>query len=212
MGALTVSADAGVVSVVTWASAARTLLGEVESGDRVLVAPHATGALVAVADGLGHGALAADAAQRALGVLQERPSDQVTALVQRAHDACRGTRGVALSVAAFSTQDDRLTWLGIGNIEGLLLRTTPTSAPSHEWMLVHAGVIGYQLPKLRPSSVALAPDDTLIIATDGIHTEFADGLNPRDTPQQLADRILGAWAKRSDDALVVVVRYHGRPQ
>jgi serine/threonine protein phosphatase PrpC len=204
--------DTGVATAITWASAALTLPGELESGDRVLVVPHPTGVIVAVADGLGHGPLAADAAGRALAALQEHRSGQVSALVQRAHDACRATRGVALSLAAFSPQDDTLTWLGIGNIEGLLLRTTPSFTPSHEWMLVHAGVVGYALPVLRPSSVPLAPDDTLIIATDGIHTGFADGLNHHEPPQQLANQILSGCAKGNDDALVVVVRYRGRPR
>jgi len=205
--------DAGVVPAITWATAALTLPGERESGDRVLIVPHPTGAIVGVADGLGHGPLAADAAQRALAALQEHASGQISALVQRAHDACRATRGVALSLAAFNTQDDTLTWLGIGNIEGLLLRTRPpASTPRHQWMLVHAGVVGYSLPVLRPSSVPLAPNDTLVMATDGIHPRFADGLNPRDAPQQLADRILEASAKGNDDALVVVVRYRGRPR
>jgi phosphoserine phosphatase RsbX len=71
------------------------------------------------------------------------------------------------------------------------------------------GVVGYQLPRLRPSEIPVAPGDTLILATDGVEHGFADGLDLLQPPQELADGILAGHGRGSDDALVLVARYLG---
>jgi hypothetical protein len=63
---------------------------------------------------------------------------------------------------------------------------------------------------LHASVVALAQGDTLILATDGIHSDFGNTVNLFDPPQDLADRILAKYGKTTDDALVLVARYLGR--
>ena len=62
---------------------------------------------------------------------------------------------------------------------------------------------------MNPWVVPLNVGDTLLFTTDGIRPGFADGLNLRDTTRQPADRILANFAKDTDDALVLVVRYLG---
>jgi len=52
-------------------------------------------------------------------------------------------------------------------------------------------------------------ESRLIFATDGIAEDFDEGLDPRDPPQALADRILARSLKRDDDALALVVRLGG---
>jgi hypothetical protein len=76
-------------------------------------------------------------------------------------------------------------------------------------LLLHAGVVGLQLPPLRDFGIPVARGDTLILATDGIRGGFAEGLTLEGTPQQLADRILARDDKGTDDALVLVARYVG---
>jgi GTP cyclohydrolase III len=63
-------------ALIDWAVATLALPGEAESGDLHLVTSVASGVLVAVADGLGHGVEAATAARAA-----------VTALERHAHEA-----------------------------------------------------------------------------------------------------------------------------
>jgi len=55
----------------------------------------------------------------------------------------------------------------------------------------------------------VAPGDTLVLATDGIQSGFADELAVDASPQQLADQILARSGKSTDDALVLVARYVG---
>ncbi len=181
--------------------------GQVVSGDRSVVAPFPNGVLAAVVDGLGHGAQAAAAAEIAAATLQAHASEPVIPLVRRCHDALARTRGVVLTLASLNGPDHTMTWLGVGNVEGVLLRGA--TRPPRDSVLLRGGVVGYQLPPLRASVLTLARGDTLILATDGIKGTFADDLVLADSPQQIADHILAHCNKTIDDALVLVVRYLG---
>lgn len=192
-----------------WGAATRALEGETQSGDRYLVAPNGDGLLTAVADGLGHGGEAAAAAETAVRALAASPSQPVNYLVQRCHDALQGTRGVALTLAALDAREGRLSWMGVGNVEAFLLRADAAANPAKVGLMAHSGVVGYRIPRLRGSVLPLERGDTLIVATDGIRSGFADDLPLAETPQRLADRILAEYGKRTDDALVLVVRYLG---
>src|SRR5205823_3248291 len=86
-----------------------------------LVAPFAGGTLVAVIDGLGHGIEAAAATRVAIAALADAPGEPVTALLVRCHEEMRGTRGAVMTLVSFR-DDDTLTWVGVGNVEALLLR------------------------------------------------------------------------------------------
>jgi len=163
--------------------------------------------LVAVVDGLGHGEEAALAARRAGDALAGHEHESVISLVRRCHEACRGTRGVVLSLASFDPGEDTLSWIGVGNVEGILLRADRQAAPPQETIVLRGGVVGYELPLLRASVLSIAPGDTLILATDGIRQGFLSGLDPAGSPQRLADQILEHHAKRTDDGLVFVARY-----
>ena len=55
----------------------------------------------------------------------------------------------------------------------------------------------------------MAPGDTLILSTDGIRSGFAASVTSAEAPQVIADRVLAGYAKGTDDALVLVVRYLG---
>ena len=190
---------------IEWAVATRPLEGEVESGDRHLVVSHRDGALIAAIDGLGHGAEAGRAADRATAALRLAPRDEpLLQLLRRCHDALSGTRGAVMSLAMFHRERHTLMWLGVGNVEGLLVRKTrePT-----ERLVGRGGVVGDRLPPLMASLLPVAENDTLVLATDGISSNFEDSLVVTDTPRVNADRILTQHHKRTDDALVVVARF-----
>lgn len=83
------------------------------------------------------------------------------------------------------------------------------SVPAREYLLLRGGVVGYQLPPLHASTIPVARGDTLILATDGIRSGFAEGLDLGEPPQRIADHILAQHGKSTDDALVLVGRYIG---
>jgi negative regulator of sigma-B (phosphoserine phosphatase) len=194
-----------------WAVALRPRPGEEESGDRHVVQPFPGGTLLAALDGLGHGAEAAAAARAAVESLRAHPQDSVISLVRRCQRDLQETRGVVMSLASFSTLDSSLTWLGIGNVEGVLVRADQDAAPARESLLLRGGVVGYRLPMLSASVLTVNPGDVLAFATDGVDVAFTNEVAATAALQPLADRILGQWGKATDDALVLVARFAGEP-
>ena len=196
-----------VILEVGVASAA--LPGERTSGDVHVVREYAAGAMVAVLDGLGHGDLAAAAAQRGARELARRDGESVISLVRYCHQAVRDTRGVVLSLATFSTIDDTMTWMAIGNVMGVLVRADPEAAPRRERVVQRGGVVGLELPRLQTTTTTVAPGDLLVFATDGIHPDFVEDLRAGEAPQALAERILASASVGWDDALILAARYRG---
>lgn len=196
--------------MIEWGVAALTLPGQAQSGDRHVVQESPNGVLVAAVDGLGHGEDAALAAKAAVAVLEAHSHESLLFLVRSCHESLRMTRGVVLSLAAFNAPEATMTWLGVGNVEGTLFRADSRASPHYESLLLRGGVVGGQLPMLSASIVPVMPGDTLIFATDGIRTDFAQGLTLAESPQHTADHILARYAKGTDDALVVVARWVGR--
>ena len=192
-----------------WGVAARPLRGGTLSGDAAVVKFARDLALVATCDGLGHGAAAADAATAAAAVLEEFEGEDVVSLMRQCDAALRSTRGAAISVAVFSASAAAMTWLGVGNVEGRLLRGTVAAPGKGESLILDPGIVGDGVAWLHTMTVPVARGDTLIFATDGVEASFADSLVPVGAPQDIADRILAEHGRPTDDALVLVARYLG---
>ena len=198
----------GTGPLIQWAVAARPFPGETVSGDLHAVIPFPDGVLVVVIDGLGHGHSAAVAARTACAALDGHAHEQPESLVGRCHEGSRKTRGVVMSIASFNAPNATMTWIGVGNVAGMLFRSDATRQRD-EGLITRGGVVGYQIPALRETEIPVNRGDTLILATDGIGGGFTEHLTPGDPPQQVADRILEEHGKSTDDALVMVARYLG---
>lgn len=194
---------------VEWGVASRALPGQSTSGDLHLVKACDNVCLMAVVDGVGHGDEATAAARAAVKVLDEHPTEQIISLIKRCHQTLLQTRGVVMTVASLQLAEGILTWLGVGNVEGVLFRADANATPPSERVLLRSGMVGYQLPALQASVLSLAAGDLLIFATDGIRAGFTADLFNSDSAQQIADHILTHYFKGNDDALVLVMRYHG---
>jgi len=104
-----------------------------------------------------------------------------------------------------------MTWLGVGNVAGLLIRGDPGVAPRQELLLLRNGVVGRQLPPLQAGVLPVSAGDTLVLATDGVDPDFMTRGVEIGEPETTAARILEAHATGLDDALVLVARYRGAP-
>ncbi len=197
---------------VEWGAAQSTLEGQSVCGDRHLVKVFDGGVLAAAIDGLGHGVEAGAAAQVAVGELEAHAHEPVMALMERCHQALRPTRGAAISLASFSTTYGTMTWLGIGNVEGVLLRSDKNATPAQESLMLFAGVAGHQIPSLRAMVNPVNDGDLLIFFTDGVRRDFLSEPLPAQAPQRMADYICGKYSKGTDDSLVLVARYLGGPR
>jgi serine/threonine protein phosphatase PrpC len=194
--------------MIEFGVAARPATGETLSGDDFIVELSDEATLVAVIDGLGHGPEAADATSRAVEYLREHAAQSLVTLVEGCHRALRKTRGVVLAVARLEEAGRALSWVGVGNIEARVFRSGRDWGQS-DTLLMRGGVVGYQIPALRPRSLGLQRGDLLVMATDGIQSGYPSALKPTQTVQASADCILADYGNDSDDALVLVSRLNG---
>jgi hypothetical protein len=108
-----------------------------------------------------------------------------------------------MSLASYSARYGTLEWIGVGNVEGVLLRADANASPSRESLLLRGGGVGFSLPQLAASVVQVSPGDTLVFATDGIRPDFARGLVRPAEAGALAAQVLTQYARLNDDALVL---------
>jgi negative regulator of sigma-B (phosphoserine phosphatase) len=192
-----------------WSAAAATMPGEKESGDRYWAGSGSNGLMFAVIDGLGHGPAAAEASALAIATLERHIDDSLIEVLRHCHRSLRGTRGVAMSLAAFNSEDAMLTWIGVGNVEGTLLHRDP-QLPSDK-LLLRNGVVGSHLPTLRAEELPVRPGDILTMATDGVSVEHLLRVAMDGQIESMADGMLASACKGTDDALILVARYRGTP-
>ena len=194
---------------VDWGVAARSIAGQSVSGDLHLVQPFDHGVLLAVVDGVGHGDEATLAARQAIATLTTHAHEPVIKLIQRCHRTLAQTRGAVMTLASLNGRDETISWLGVGNVEGRLLRARLRAGRSEENVMLCSGMVGFKLPPLYPTVVSVEPGDLLIFATDGIHHDFSQALHHRQSTQTMAGNIMRHAYKGRDDALVLVARYLG---
>jgi negative regulator of sigma-B (phosphoserine phosphatase) len=194
------------------------LQGETESGDACLVRCSRGSGLVAVIDALGHGTEAAAVAKQAVDALKKGPIVPVDQHIVNAHAALRQTRGAVMNVALLDGRADRMTWSGVGDVEGVLIRakgsnkkdrTKDRAVQKYEHIPVRPGIVGLTLPKMFISGVDLEVGDVLIMTTDGIRNDYVRELDVFDDLSHIAERIMSGHSKGRDDSLVLVLRWKG---
>lgn len=198
-----------VAGALTWSAAGRAHPRSAYLGDMHLVTSFEGGAMIAVVDGVGHGEDAHRAAAAAIGALgQVLPDVSLLDCLASVHEACRRTRGAALSVArVFVSTEERLLmeWGGIGNVEGVLVHAGPRGVTRRRLVSTN-GVAGYRFDRARTTRVALAPGDMIAFATDGVDPRFADDLTPFGPLDDTCKHLLHQHGRPHDDALVLLAR------
>jgi phosphoserine phosphatase RsbX len=195
--------------LLDWGVATAPFAGEEANGDLHLVRPYADGMLVAVLDALGHGPEAEDSARLAIATLNTAPVEPMIDLFRRCHRALLGRRGVVLSMAVFDARLGLMTWAGVGNVEGVLARNGGDRPAIRSGLVTLGGIVGSDLPEVRPQQLPVDRGNFLLFATDGIHREALTELLPADPPGPMAEKLLARHSKGTDDALILVARYRG---
>lgn len=163
------------------------------------------GARLIVADGLGHGLLAADAARAAVRIAGERPGEAGDNLMHSIHAGLRPTRGAAVAIAEMDSSRGVLRYTGIGNIAASVI---PPSGPVRH-LVSHAGTAGHEVHKISAFTYPWGPDDLLVMHSDGLGTHWSldryPGL-PCHHPGLIAGVLYRDFNRRRDDVTVVVVQ------
>ena len=196
----------GTTGWVLWAAAGAPIPGETSSGDGYVVLQRPLRTLIAVMDGLGHGPEAHEATNSAIAAIAETPDVPLHILFESCDKALQRTRGVVMSVASIA-EDGQMEWLSVGNVEAVVVRSA--QADRREAALARGGVVGWRMPSLSVRALRLDVGDLIVLATDGIRSGFASAVDPIESPEVIASRIMEQNGRGYDDALVVVARYDG---
>jgi anti-sigma regulatory factor (Ser/Thr protein kinase) len=181
------------------------LAGETACGDQWTWQERPAGLRVTLADGLGHGMFAADAARAAILAAHANPNGPVAALVEKIHASLRATRGAAVAVAEIDSQAQVLRFVGLGNISAAIL---PESGPLRR-CVSNAGTAGLQARTITEFSYPWQPRSLLIMHSDGLQTHWSldqyPGLTERH-PSVIAGVLYRDYSRGRDDVTVVVAR------
>lgn len=181
-------------------SAQRTLAGQISCGDQHVFVPLSRGALICLADGLGHGAEAHLAAAKACQCVRDHAEEPIEALMRRLDGELAATRGAAVSLVSLHPEDARLRFAGIGNVELRSISLSRISPPTTP------GIVGQGLHRVRVWEYPLAEGDLMALMSDGISSRFELEDFAHLEPQALADALIASHHKKHDDACCVVVR------
>lgn len=178
--------------------------GEQVCGDGWAFAVEGDRTALIVADGLGHGPSAAEAAEVALEAFGERPMASPRDLLQHVHQALRRTRGAAVMVLQADADADLIRSAGAGNVVGRLV-----SGATDRTILTQHGTAGVTIRTPEETATPWPEHAMLVACSDGIETRWkAETLVPllgRD-PTLAAAVLVRDHCRGRDDATVAVLR------
>ena len=177
--------------------------GETVSGDAWAIRIEDDRASVIVADGLGHGPGAADAAAEALEAFANSTGSPA-AILERAHPLMRGTRGAAVSMAQVDAHSGTVVYAGAGNISGRML-----SGIEDRSLMSQHGTLGVQIRRLQDVSYKWPDHSIVVLHSDGLLTRWH--LNDVGALLQCDPAVIAGWLVRDftrghDDVTVVVLK------
>lgn len=158
---------------------------------------------VMVADGLGHGLHAHDAAVAAVATFTQLHEHTPARIVEDTHAALRPTRGAAVAVLSVDLDYRTVRYCGLGNITTTILHTARQSLVSMN------GTAGHTASRLQEFQYPLPADAVVVMHSDGLGTQWDlgayPGLRTRDA-SIIAGVLYRDFSRRRDDVTVVVAK------
>jgi anti-sigma regulatory factor (Ser/Thr protein kinase) len=181
--------------------------GEVVCGDAWAVRRSGAQSLCLVADGLGHGPFAADAANEAVRVLHDNLGLGPAEILRTIHLALRATRGAAVALAAVDVEQEEVRFAGVGNISASVLAGT-----SSQSLMSHNGTVGHEARRFQELTYPFPPGALLVMHSDGLTARWSlsayPGLAGRD-PALVAGVLCRDFQRGRDDVTVLAARAPG---
>ena len=192
-------------SAFQFAARSTPMRGQVECGDAWSVRDFGKRQLVCLVDGLGHGPLAALAAQSAVSVFEAAGADETpNDIVMRAHLQLKDTRGAVMAVLALDHAAGSAEFCGVGNITAAIFRGSET-----QHLLSVDGTVGYRLRPVRSRLATWGSEAVAILYTDGVSGRWSPAKYPgllARHPSLVASVLFRDHARDTDDATIVVAR------
>jgi anti-sigma regulatory factor (Ser/Thr protein kinase) len=190
-----------------WGTINRPAPREQVSGDTWRIAERHSELALLIADGLGHGPLAAAAADTAAAAFDEDPFLPLPEYFTAADRRMRATRGAAAAVAQISASREILKYAGVGNIAGTL---RPLGDAKGRGLMSHNGTVGAEMRKVVSLDFECPRQALLIMHSDGLKSRWSleayPGLVVRH-PAVVAAVLYRDFCRGNDDVTVVVVRF-----
>jgi anti-sigma regulatory factor (Ser/Thr protein kinase) len=190
---------------VVWSGISIPIRGEEVCGDTWLALGDEDQLAIMVADGLGHGPLAAEASVKAVAALAAEPAAIPGTILRKAHQALAGTRGAAVAMARVHLSDGVLKYAGIGNISGSLFCGMDERGLSSQ-----NGIVGVQMRSIREFDYPILCPGMLVMHSDGLQSRWGfddyPGLRLRH-PMVMIGVLLRDFARGRDDVTIVIARW-----
>jgi anti-sigma regulatory factor (Ser/Thr protein kinase) len=162
---------------------------------------------VLLADGLGHGLSAHEAARAATDTFLAHPRSEPGAMLEACHGALARTRGAAVATARVIASAERGVFAGVGNI---VCRVEASSSNRH--LVSHNGTVGHTMRKVQEFAFPWPRGALLIMHSDGLGTHWDLGTYPGLStrhPALIAAVLYRDYDRGRDDVSVVVIRNRG---
>jgi len=160
---------------------------------------------ILIADGLGHGLQANEAADEAVRTLSDGHARSPEEFVTAIHHALAHTRGAAVAVAQIDRRNDVVTFAGLGNITGAVVSGSGTR---HNMVSLN-GTAGHTVRHIRSFVYQMEVGASLVMHSDGITSNRPTVANTAlwsVDPAVAASVLYRDGFRGRDDATVVVVR------
>ena len=178
--------------------------GETVSGDAWKALCQPDGGFIVIADGLGHGPAAAEAAREAVRAFDAGPHMSPASAVAGMHGPLRSTRGAAVAVTRVDFAAGAVAFAGVGNISGTLIDNEVTQK-----MVSHNGTVGHAMRTLQEFVYPCSRTMLIVLHSDGLMTNWHLHVYPGLTgkhPGIIAAILYRDFTRGRDDVTVVVAR------
>lgn len=176
-------------------------------GDAWVVAVGLTGVTALVLDGLGHGPIASIAASTGVEAFLAGPDQPIAGKAQTIHTAMARTCGGVGAIGAFDALNQRLDFVGVGDVSGRLIAPDGTT----RGLASHPGILGVRQPPLRVLPYR-AEGNLLVLHSDGVRDRWRlrdyPGLQQRH-PALIAALLHRDFCRITDDGTILVVDLGG---
>ena len=158
-----------------------------------------------LADGLGHGLSAHDAARAATLAYRPLSEEAPQRIVEQIHASLRATRGAAVATLSIDCERGVARYCGVGNISAVIL---PPDG-RRQSMVSQNGTAGHTASRIHEFNYPVPSRAIVVMASDGLGTHWDLGAYPglrAHHPSVIAGLLYRDFSRRRDDVTVVVAK------
>ena len=182
----------------------RPMVGQINSGDLIVIADTDSQSLIVIVDVTGHGDRAHVSAKAIQALVETNSALQPKPLMALLHTTLQGTAGAAIGILKIDKHANRFSYLAVGN-------TGASRVKGRKWNGISKdGVLGLRLPTLFEQTEFLEPGDVIFLWTDGLPETTTPKFLQRhihEAAQPLARRVVTHMGRDHDDAGCAILKW-----